>query len=78
MADAANDIEEHGLTRTLKDLFAGAVGGIAQVLLGMFVTHLHLSPASPRELPNQSVFYCTSRSSISRVSMVGDLECILL
>lgn len=24
-----------GLTRTLKDLFAGAVGGVAQVLLGM-------------------------------------------
>ncbi len=23
-----------GLTRTLKDLFAGAVGGVAQVLLG--------------------------------------------
>ena len=25
---------EGGLTRTLKDLFAGAAGGIAQVLLG--------------------------------------------
>jgi hypothetical protein len=24
-----------GLTRTLKDLFAGAAGGVAQVLLGM-------------------------------------------
>ncbi len=33
---AASDvrIEERGLTRTLKDLFAGAAGGIAQVLLG--------------------------------------------
>ncbi|KAF2870991.1 mitochondrial carrier domain-containing protein [Massariosphaeria phaeospora] len=26
--------EQHGLTRTLKDLFAGAMGGIAQVVLG--------------------------------------------
>lgn len=36
MADAANDLEEHGMVRTLKDLFAGAAGGIAQVLLGKF------------------------------------------
>jgi solute carrier family 25 carnitine/acylcarnitine transporter 20/29 len=34
MADAAADIEEGGLVRTLKDLFAGAAGGVAQVLLG--------------------------------------------
>jgi solute carrier family 25 carnitine/acylcarnitine transporter 20/29 len=40
MADAANDLEEHGMVRTLKDLFAGAAGGIAQVLLGEF----HSSP----------------------------------
>ena len=26
----------HGLKRTLKDLFAGAAGGVAQVLAGMF------------------------------------------
>jgi len=37
MADAAADIEEGGLKRTLKDLFAGAAGGIAQVLLGEFI-----------------------------------------
>ena len=37
MADAAAEIEEGGLKRTLKDLFAGAAGGIAQVLLGEFV-----------------------------------------
>lgn len=36
MADAAADIEEGGMVRTLKDLFAGAAGGIAQVLLGEF------------------------------------------
>lgn len=34
MADAVEEIESHGLTRTLKDLFSGAVGGVAQVLIG--------------------------------------------
>ena len=34
MADAAAELEEGGIKRTLKDLFAGAAGGIAQVLLG--------------------------------------------
>jgi hypothetical protein len=36
MADAAADLEEGGVVRTVKDLFAGAAGGIAQVLLGEF------------------------------------------
>lgn len=35
MADAAVVIEEGGFLRTIKDLFAGAAGGVAQVLLGM-------------------------------------------
>jgi len=30
-------VEEGGLARTLKDLFAGAAGGIAQVLIGQYV-----------------------------------------
>lgn len=34
MADAAEAMEEHGLKQTAKDLFSGAVGGIAQVLIG--------------------------------------------
>ncbi|KAG9231030.1 mitochondrial carrier domain-containing protein [Amylocarpus encephaloides] len=34
MADIAAELEEGGMVRTLKDLFAGAAGGIAQVLLG--------------------------------------------
>lgn len=34
MADAAAELEEGGLARTFKDLFAGAAGGMAQVLLG--------------------------------------------
>lgn len=36
--------ETEGLTRTLKDLFAGAAGGVAQVLLGecrnLLVSHV--------------------------------------
>jgi hypothetical protein len=35
MADGLAEIEEGGIIRTLKDLFAGAAGGVAQVLLGM-------------------------------------------
>jgi uncharacterized membrane protein len=46
MADAANDIEEHGFKRTLKDLFAGAAGGVAQVLLGMWDSISHVSSLS--------------------------------
>ena len=50
MADAATDVDEGGMVRTLKDLFAGAAGGIAQVLIGEFedlfrvnlVLHFHL------------------------------------
>ncbi|TGO37920.1 hypothetical protein BHYA_0086g00350 [Botrytis hyacinthi] len=34
MADVAAELEEGGFKRTLKDLFAGAAGGVAQVLLG--------------------------------------------
>lgn len=34
MGDAAAELEEGGMKRMLKDLFAGAAGGIAQVLLG--------------------------------------------
>ena len=40
MADAAAELDEGGIKRTLKDLFAGAAGGIAQVLLGQFVMTL--------------------------------------
>lgn len=35
MADAASDLEEAGSNNVLKDVFAGAVGGMAQVLIGM-------------------------------------------
>ncbi|TGZ79086.1 mitochondrial carrier protein [Ascodesmis nigricans] len=34
MGDIAVDAVDAGLARTLKDLFAGAVGGVAQVLIG--------------------------------------------
>lgn len=36
MADIAAELEEGGFKRNLKDLFAGAAGGVAQVLLGEF------------------------------------------
>ena len=35
MGDVVAEIEERGFVRTLKDLFAGAAGGVAQVLIGM-------------------------------------------
>jgi len=31
------EVSDQGLVRTLKDLFAGAAGGVAQVLLGMLL-----------------------------------------
>lgn len=41
MADLVEEMEgtgkeAGGVVRTLKDLFAGAAGGVAQVLLGMY------------------------------------------
>ena len=35
MAEA--ELDAGGVNRTLKDLFAGAMGGIAQVLLGQYI-----------------------------------------
>jgi hypothetical protein len=32
---ASEEVEEQGFAQTAKDLFAGACGGIAQVLLGV-------------------------------------------
>lgn len=43
MADAAADIEERGFSQTAKDLFSGAAGGIAQVLIGESHTSLFYS-----------------------------------
>ena len=44
MAEAleeANEQAQGGLKATLKDLFSGAVGGVAQVLIGMtLIIHL--------------------------------------
>ena len=37
MAEAAEAEIDQGLARTFKDLFAGAAGGVAQVLLGMSI-----------------------------------------
>jgi solute carrier family 25 carnitine/acylcarnitine transporter 20/29 len=40
MADSPADVEAHagGAKQTAKDLFAGAAGGVAQVLLGEWFT----------------------------------------
>lgn len=46
MADIAAELEEGGMARTLKDLFAGAAGGIAQVLLGESIVPAYASGAS--------------------------------
>ena len=43
MGDAAAEVEQGGLVRTLKDLFAGAAGGVAQVLIGMGFRLVRLS-----------------------------------
>jgi solute carrier family 25 carnitine/acylcarnitine transporter 20/29 len=34
---ASKDVEEQGALRTVKDLTSGAVGGVAQVLLGKLI-----------------------------------------
>lgn len=39
MADAVEEIERDGGNRAVKDLFAGAVGGVAQVLIGELSWH---------------------------------------
>lgn len=37
MADAVEEIERESGNRAVKDLFAGAVGGVAQVLIGKWI-----------------------------------------
>jgi solute carrier family 25 carnitine/acylcarnitine transporter 20/29 len=65
MADAAADMEENGMLRTMKDLFAGAAGGIAQVLLGEFYTAAYSIDAAIQSILSLFEF-------ISRVPRVGD------
>jgi hypothetical protein len=43
MGEAVVEMDQGGALRTLKDLFAGAAGGVAQVLLGTDSIHLYLS-----------------------------------
>jgi hypothetical protein len=49
MADAAEVVESNvgDLAWTMKDLFAGAAGGIAQVLLGALKSRLYLGQTRP-------------------------------
>lgn len=55
MADAAADLEEGGVVRTLKDLFAGAAGGIAQVLLGQPFDIVKVRLQTTTQYPNALV-----------------------
>lgn len=63
MGDAA-EIEQGGAVRMLKDLFAGAAGGIAQVLIGMvFLFGI--------------VFYCVSFLGCCSLRSRALLPCLL-
>ena len=53
MADAAAELDERGIKRALKDLFAGAAGGVAQVLIGQFVMSVFI-----RYLPIAFAYLC--------------------
>ncbi|KAG4437011.1 mitochondrial carrier domain-containing protein [Leptodontidium sp. 2 PMI_412] len=55
MADAAAEMEEGGMLRTMKDLFAGAAGGIAQVLLGQPFDIVKVRLQTTTQYPNALV-----------------------
>ncbi|KAE8445590.1 hypothetical protein EG329_013223 [Mollisiaceae sp. DMI_Dod_QoI] len=55
MADAAAELEEGGMVRTFKDLFAGAAGGIAQVLLGQPFDIVKVRLQTTTQYPNALV-----------------------
>ena len=59
MADAAAELDEGGVKRALKDLFAGAAGGVAQVLIGQFVISEFI-----RYLPIAFGYLCFIASSL--------------
>jgi len=63
MADVAAEPEEAGMVRTLKDLSAGAAGGIAQVLLGqpfdIVKVRLQTSTVYPNALVAAQTIYRT-------------------
>lgn len=61
MADAAAEMEEGGMLRTMKDLFAGAAGGIAQVLLGELIVPACKTWAITQSFVPNSGLYSTSR-----------------
>lgn len=69
MADSAADLEAHphqqgGAKQTAKDLFSGAAGGVAQVLLGKtFIT------MKPRDEAQCCLSLCTCTCSCSCTSL---------
>ena len=54
MAEAIEE-ENQGVKRTLKDLFGGAVGGVTQVLIGMFS---YMRPVSLGKKCNPRMLEC--------------------
>ena len=70
MGDAANDLEEHGMVRTLKDLFAGAAGGIAQVLLGEYFFRMSFIVAQSPLLQLLNLISRAFRSCLDLLSQI--------
>jgi len=64
MAEAEQELQAGGFVRILKDLFAGAAGGVAQVLLGQFnmtsIFYLRLVYVLPQDLRLCSSFISRS------------------
>ena len=54
MAEAAEESNQ-GVTRTLKDLFGGAVGGVAQVLIGTVFMCINMSLTRCLGLPFETL-----------------------
>lgn len=56
------EAQQGGAAQTAKDLFSGAVGGIAQVLVGMYSTLIHLvwKGSEPASDETHSVFFQVS------------------
>lgn len=54
------DLDAGGLKQTFKDLFAGAAGGIAQVLLGSWSCYHYLHLGHLQFVKSCYLFFCSS------------------
>ena len=73
MADAVAEIEAEGATRAVKDLFAGAVGGVAQVLLGELSMIFRTCPQKEQGSSLKKILIPTSSLSFSFSMRAGKL-----